>query len=215
MSPSLPQIHADRMRVAVLDTNGVPLPSGAGIYVTDALTKLTIKPKYTDGDLLKEPNASGGFCLNYQEDDTFDGLDVDIELCTPDPWLSQMLAGGTLLTEVSAGVPGYAFPKIGRISGAGVSIEVWAKRIDNDDLDEDFPYAWWAITKLKRAKIGDKAFEKAMQASVFSGRAVENSNWFDGPANDWPDASDRVLQWVPATTLPALTPDGPVALPAS
>lgn len=211
---TLPQIHADRIRIASLDTNGVPLPGASGIYVSDALTKLTLKNVYTDGDTIRETNGAGRPCLNYKADDSFDGVDVDIELCSPDPYIMAMLAGGTVLTDVDAQVPGYAWPPIGSITGNGVSVEFWCKRIDNDDLDATYPYARWALPKLRRAKIGDKAFEKALQNSILSGRAVENANWFDGPLNDWPAASDRVVQWLPATSMPAPT-SAPITLPAS
>lgn len=211
---TLPQIHADAMRIALLDTNGVPLPGVSGIYVTHALTKITVKPQYTDGDAIRDKTGSGAYCLNFEEDPNFDGLEVDIEICDPDPYAHSMLAGGTILTDVSPDVPGYAFPKMGQVKGAGVSVEFWNKRIDDDDLAEDFPYAWWVLPKLKRAKIGDKTFEKARLANVFTGKAIENTNWFDGPLNNWPAASDRVLQWLPASELPTATPV-PITLPAS
>lgn len=211
---TLPQIHADAMRVALLDRNGVPLPGASGLYVTHALTKITAKPTYTDGDAIRDKNASGSYCINYEEDPNFDGLDLEIEICDPDPYLHAMLAGGSLLTDVDADVPGYAFPATGAVSGYGVSVEWWNKRIDDDDLDEAYPYAWWVAPKVKRMKIGDKTFEKARLANTFAGKAIENSNWFDGPLNNWPAASDRVLQWLPATELPAATPE-PITLPAS
>lgn len=211
---TLPQIHADAMQVALLDRNGVPLPGASGIYVTHALTKITAKPLYTDGDAIRDKNGSGSYCINYEEDPNFDGLELEIEVCDPDPYLHVMLAGGALLTDVDPDVPGYAFPAMGQVTGYGVSVEFWNKRIDDDDLAEDYPYARWVAPKVKRMKIGDKAFEKARLANTFVGKAIENANWFDGPLNDWPAASDRVLQWLPATSLPTATPV-PITLPAS
>lgn len=210
----LPQIHGDALVISLLDRNGVPLPSGNGYYCTHALTKVTFKPQYSDGDAIQENTASGSRCINFKDDDLFDGIDADIELCSPDAYAAHMLAGGTLLTEVSAQVPGYAFPPMGKLSGNGVSIEVYAKRIDDDDLDSDFPYARYVLPKLKRARIGDRAFERALANNVFTGRAIENPNWFDGPMNDWPAASDRVCQWLPWASIPAATP-APTTLPAS
>lgn len=202
---TFPQIHADAIRVTLLDVHGHPLVGAHNVYVTDTLTKLTAKSAYTDGAYIREVNASGGVCINFKEDDTFDGVDVDLELCSPDPYLSAWLSGGTLLTGVDPDVPGFAYPRLGAIRGNGVSVELWAKRIDNDDLAADYPYAWWVLPKVRRMKLGDKNFEKALQNTMFSGRAIENPGWGDGPTNDWPEASDSVLQWVPATDLPVLT----------
>lgn len=211
---ALPQIHAEAMRITDLDRNGVPLPGAGHLYVTHALTKVTLKPQYTDGDAIRDKNANGAYCINFEEDPNFDGLEVEIELCDPDPYAHAKLAGGTVLTDVDPDVPGYAYPKMGVVTGHGVSVELWAKRIDDDDLDEAFPYAWWTLPKLKKAKIGDKTFEKARLTNVFTGKAIENTNWFDGPLNDWPAASDRVVQWVPTTGFPAAT-SAPVAVAAS
>ena len=64
----LPPVHAVRMRVCDLDTNGVPLPGPDSQYVTSALTTLTLYPQIREGDEIEEPNGAGDICVSYQGD---------------------------------------------------------------------------------------------------------------------------------------------------
>lgn len=198
----LPQIHAEAIRVAHLDANGVPTPGAGMLYVSDALTRLTLTPTYTDGTVIEQLNAKGGTCLRYEPDDNSNGGDIEIELCTQDPYLTNFLTGfsGDVLTDGDA--RGYAAPPMGQLVGSSISIEVWAKRIDDGELDVDFPYAWWVLPRIRKLRVGAKSFENAASNPIFTGKAIENPNWSDGPLNDWPVASDRWYQWIETTTVP-------------
>lgn len=209
----LPQVHAVRMRVCDLDTNGVPLPGPDSQYVTSALTTLTLDPQIRDGDEIEEPNGAGDICVSYQGDPALKWLTATFAICTPDPYLEAKLGRGAVL-DMGPGVPaGGAYPEIGPIVGGAVSIELWSRRVNNGDMDPDYPYAWWAIPKVVQLRPQSREFGNASQKPSFVGRVLENHNWFDGPSNTWPAASDRVAQWVPCT--PADMPDaqcGPAAL---
>jgi hypothetical protein len=196
-----PQVQACAIRVARLDPTGVPQPGAENLYVSDALVSLAFAAVFTDGDEIKDKTACGSVGVNFKGDDSFDRGDVTITIITPDPFLSALLSGGDVLDVV--GLPaGFAAPPIGPITGNGVSIELWAKRVDDGDLDADFPYAHWAYPKIKNLRIGDHTHANASLQPVFTGRALENPNWFDGPVGDWDAASDRVYQWLPSATIP-------------
>ena len=212
----LPQVHAVRLRVADLDTNGVPLPGAGHLYVSGALTTLSMSPQYRDGAEVEEPNGTGEVCVYYQGRPSFKRLDVSLELCTPDPYLDKILERGSVLAAGGGRPPGYALPEFGPLGGNGVSIEVWARRVNDGDMDPDYPYAWWTLPKVVNLRPGDREIGNSAQKPTKSGNAVQNPNWFDGPANDWPVASDRAAQWVPCTA--AEMPDahtGPLTLPVS
>jgi hypothetical protein len=202
MDNCLPQIHGCRIRVAVLEAGtGVPLPGAEHLYVSSALTRVTTTPVYEDGTVLRDRNACDEVCLNYEGPPSFVGMDMSIELCTPDPYLTAMLvSGGVVLTDGDA--RGFGFPQIGVIDADAVSVEVWAKRINNGKIDADSPYAWWAYPWFTNRRIGEGSTENARRNTVVTGRLYENENWFDGPLNDWPVSSDRVGQWIPTDTLP-------------
>lgn len=203
MTECLPQVHACIIRVAALDTSGVPLPGAENMYVSDALTKLTLKPVYEDGDEITQKNACGTVGVDYKGDDTFKRCDIELELLSPDPFLHQLLSTGGVAFAAAGGGTGFQYPALGAQTGNGVSIELWAKRIDNGDLDSTYPYAWWVLPKVKNLRLGDRDFSASAQLSPFTGQALENASWFDGPANDWLDPSDRVAQWAPTASIPA------------
>lgn len=196
----LPQLSACRMRVALLDSNGVPHPGADALYVSKAFSEVGFTAVYTDGDEIEDKNACGEVEVNFRQPDSFKRLDMTITLLTPDPYLSQLLSGGVVLTDGDA--VGYGYPQIGQAPSQLVSLELWCKRINNGALDADFPYGWWAFPQLQNLRVGDKTFNAQTQQNVFSGQAVENANWYDGPLNDWPVASDRCAQWIPTTALP-------------
>lgn len=194
-------VNACRIRVARLDTNGVPLPGANNLYVSDALVSLAFTAVYTDGDEIEEKDACGIARVNFRSADTFKRGDVEITLVTPDPYLSEMLSGGDVLT--SGALPkGFAAPPLGPVVGNGVSVELWAIRVDDGAEDADYPYAHFAYPRIKNLRIGDHSHEQGALKPVFSGQAYENINWYDGPAGDWPATSDRVYQWIPTNTLP-------------
>lgn len=199
----LPQIHVCAVRVADLDANGVPTPGAGHLYVTNALATATLKPVYRDGTEIEEATACDELAVSYQGPPSYKWDELELEFLKHEPQLEAMLSRGTVL-DLGGGAPkGYAGPRVGVIGGHGLSIEFWAKRINGPDLDPDFPYAWWALPKVKNLKRGDSEKGNSASKPKFSGIAVENPNWFDGPLNDWPAGSDRSVQWVPTTSMPA------------
>lgn len=199
----LPQVAACAIRVAVLDPSGVPNPGANQLYTSSALTELQVTPVYEDGDEITQKNACGTVCVDYKGDDSFRRADVSITVCTHDPYLMAMLGSGDVID--AGAVDGFAFPAIGVLNASPVSIEVWAKRIDDGDLHAEYPYAWWVLPKVRSLRLGQKTFNNGASLPVFTGQALENPNWYDGPLNDWPATSDRVAQWVPVAALPAIT----------
>lgn len=209
---AVPQIHGVRVRICRLDTNGVPRPGAGNMIVSKALTQLKTTPVYRDGDEVTEVNAGGELCLDYRADDNLRRGDVELTVCTHDPYLMELMSGGTVLQDADA--VGYAEPEIGPIRADHISIEVWARRITDGVEDPDYPYAWWVCPRVKNLRSGERTFANASSLPMFTGQAYENPNWYDGPANDFPAASDRWRQWIPTKTLPTLT-NGYATIPAS
>jgi|SRR6185369_3756382 len=210
----LAQAHACRVRLADLDTDGVPLPGSDNVYVSNALVIMSVSPNYTDGDEIEEKNGCGEVQVSLKGDPTLKWFDVTLRFTTPDPYLAAMLSQGSVLSGFDGARVGFAAPRLGVISGNGVSIELWEWRINAGDKDSDSPYAWWAYPKVKNLKLNPYEHSAGALLPEYVGQAFENPNWFDGPLNDWPSTSSSAFQWVPTNTIPEAV-CGPQALVAS
>jgi hypothetical protein len=200
--PCLPQVQACGMRVTRLAANGAPLVGVDSAVVTDSLVTLTATPVYTDGDEIEQKNACGVVCVNYRSADTFKRLDVSLPVCSPNPYLLELLSGGGILTDTDR--IGWAAPALGPVVGDGVSIELWSLRIDNGALDADSPYGLWVLPRVNNLRIGEFAFGNNPLLPTLTGQAYENPNWALGGFDSWPTgvASDRVIQYAPTADAP-------------
>jgi hypothetical protein len=200
-----PVVDFCAIRVARLEANGVPDPGANNLYVSDAMGRLTFTPEYEEGAETTVKNGCGALKVNYQRAPTFKRVTInELMFVLPDPQLSELLVGGDVLTSGAA--VGYAYPALGsEINPNGVSLECWAKRVDaSGDLDSVHPYEWFVLPRVK-LRPGARTLQEGPQDSLFSGFAIENENWFNGPLNDWPltSDSDRVVQSIPTASLPS------------
>jgi hypothetical protein len=203
-----PHVQACSIRVTRLAANGAPLVGATNMYVSDALVTMGFTSVYTDGEEIEDRNACGIVVVNYRGADTFKRGDVELTLTTPDPYLSEILSGGDVINVTGPpAVKGFAAPAIGPVTGNGIGIELWAHRVDDGSDDADYPYAHWLYPRIKNLRIGDHEHANASLQPAFSGQAYQNDNWGDGPVGDWPATSDRVYQWIPATSMPTPTCD--------
>lgn len=199
----LPSIQACALRVARLEANGVPDPGADNLYVSNQLVTATITPNYRDGQEFNIVTACGDVLLDFQDDPRLRWWDVELSIATPDPELTELLAGGIVLEDGDD--VGWASPALlQRTNPYGVSIELWSRRVDeNGDVDDGHPFLWWALPKVKSLHAGARNFENAPMNNPFvGGRAVQNPNWFDGPMNDWPVRSDRAVEYITTDVLP-------------
>lgn len=201
----IPQLHCCAMRVGLLDTDGTPLTGGGNVYTTDLFQKITVTPVYQDGDEIQEKNACGATAIDYLGDPTFVRADVEVDLITPDPTLHSMLiSGSSLLSPVSGGV-GWQFPKVGIVTGDGVGVEFWTKRVTGGALSQVHPYAHWALPRVRSMRLGAREFSGTAQHAIISGQGNENANWDTGPGTDFDEDSTAVAQWIPADDFPVAT----------
>lgn len=210
----IPQLFCCRIRVGALNADGSPQAGAGHVYVSDALAKATLTPVYDAGDEVKEKNACGATFIDVLADPTLVRADLALDFLTPDPYLHAiLLSQGTLLSPASGGV-GFAYPPVGQVTGNGVSLELFTQRMVDGAISTVNPYALWALPRVRSLQIGARDFSNGAQHSLISGQCNENPNWFDGPANEFDAASDRIAQWIPVDTLPAAA-CGPTATTAS
>jgi len=214
MSNTCPSVlQACAMRVARLDTNGVPKPGPNNLYVTDGLIELTYTEELEKGEDITVKNACGNICATFRGPDLLKRVTLDMQICPYDPELFELLRGGTVLTA-SGGRVGYAAPRVGNDPQPnGVSLEVWCKRYINGSPDPTFQYEQFIFPRTHWA-FGSRKIEDGFQIAVLTGWGDENPNWFNGPGNDWPVASTSVYASLPTNNLPVIH-CGYSTLPAS
>src|SRR4051794_33523894 len=114
------------LRVTRLNADGTLATGASACYVTEAFMRVSFTPEYESGDEVAEKNAQGAVCIAYKAPDTLKNVSIEVAICEPDPELTQLLAGGTLLTTGGATM-GYASPSVGVDSNPdGCAIEVWS-----------------------------------------------------------------------------------------
>lgn len=199
-SDCIPQVHIVGMRLSELDPTGVPTPGSDTLIAVDSIVEIQATPVVTTGAEIEEPNGQGAICINYKAPDTLKRFDLSLIVCDHNPYVMRALGRGVVLE--SGGVRGYGFPALGPTNEDGLSIEFWAKRIDQGALHAEYPYAWWVMPLVTNLAHGPMTWNNGANRPTFTGRAFENDNWFDGPLNDWPVESDRALQWFPVPELP-------------
>lgn len=124
-------------------------------------------------------------------------------------------------TDTSLASPqGYQYPSVGvDPMPNGVSIELWARNIAEPGTPGypagqqigAAPYIRWVLTRVYLRK-SNRTIDVNPADSTFEGYAVENSNWGNGPNNDFLYDSSKVAQYSYETSIP--TPAiGRVAVP--
>lgn len=196
-----PQIKACATRVTRLEPNGVPDPGANNMYVSDSLVSFAWTNNVTEGEEIEIPSACGN-PISFKDEDIAKRVDVTMQINRPDPQFMELLAGGTVLTNGAA--VGLGAPRLNVADTRyGVSIELWAWNITTGGtIDPTFPYNWWVWPKVMLS-YDSATFENGPYLPTLKGFATENSNFFDGPLNDWDVASDRVWQFLPTTSIPA------------
>lgn len=210
------QLHVCAFQVCALDADGTPLVGADSLYVSNALATATLTPAYKAGTEISEDNACGESLIDFLDDPSFLRADLALDFITPDPYLHAILISNGELLQPSGGGVGFAFPPVGKVTGNGVSIEMWAKRVIGGSQSTVHPWALWGLPLVRSLQIGARTFSgTAAQHSLITGQCNENPNWFDGPTDAWQDvATDRVAQWIPVDDIPD-THCGPEAVIAS
>lgn len=189
------------LRISRLGPDGAPVAGGAGacdVYITGGFITASFTPEYSEGDEIEVKNAAGEVCVYFKMPDTLKDVTMNLELCDPDPVLTQMLVGGDVLTAAytsplapaGSGVGdvaavGYAAESIGvEAVPYGVSVELWAQAVVGGKAANVAPYWHYVWPYMKFRLDGDRVVENGALATVFAGTGGGNAAFGTGPNLD-------------------------------
>jgi hypothetical protein len=209
-------VFALGMRVVRLAPTGAPLVGLTSAYETDNLVKLDFTMNYREGDEKERTNGSGAACLYYKAPDRVKDLTLDaLELCYPDAELEEFIGGGDVLVDTDDDPVGYAAPEVGAaLGGDGLAIELWSSAVHDEGVDDAFPYIRWLFPRERLRRDGTHTIGVDPLAPSYAGTGQQNAGYGTGPFADWPYISSRVFQWYRTDTIPDLSANGVVAVPA-
>lgn len=191
------------IRVTRLAADGSLATGPSASYVlTSDLISLSFTAEYEEGDEFVQKGGDGTVCTSYKAPDTLKRATLEIAICNPDPEFSEILAGGTLLSEGGQTV-GYAMPEVG-VDGNpnGAAVEVWSRAIQGGKPASIKPYWHWVFPYVIMRPGGDRVLENGILANSFEGWGVGNAQFDDGPDGSWPFISDRAFQYARTSTAP-------------
>jgi len=187
------------LRATRLGADGAPVDgstNGCDMYLTSGFISFTFTPNYAQADEISITNAAGEVCVYYKAPDTLQYVEFGLELCDPDPILTQMLIGGDVLTSTTACKPdgmevtdtavvGYAAPALGSAAqGSGIAIEIWTQAVIGGKSANVCPYWHYLFPYSTFSLDGDRVIENGNLATVFAGRGSGNSGFGAGPVLD-------------------------------
>jgi hypothetical protein len=187
------------LRATRLGVDGAPVVgTEADVYLSSGFIRFSFTPTYAEGDEIEVKNAAGNVCVYYKLPDTLRNITVNLELCDPDPVLTQMLVGGTVLTVAfndplaptgaeSGDTPaiGYAAAEVGQEAAPyGVALEIWAQAVVGGKSANVAPYWHYVFPYIRFRLDGDRVVENGALATVFAGTGSGNTAFARGPNMD-------------------------------
>lgn len=162
------------LRVRKLLINGDVDPDHP-VLNTRGFISASFSPQFEDGDEINEKAADGSVCVTYKADDSLTRLDFSLSLCSPDPEVSAIIAGGCVVKDADGEIIGYTSVPVGSAVGNPVSIEIWSIANIGGKPAGDKPYWHWVFPYVKVRYEGDREFTNGMLANEFTGQALGNS----------------------------------------
>ncbi|AKJ72556.1 major tail protein [Gordonia phage GMA2] len=188
--------------VSKLSASGAIIPGPKTAYASSAFMKFGFTPEYTEGDEIEEKGADGSVCVYYKSPDVLKRVTFSLSICDPSPEFTEILVGGSLLTD-GADTVGYGAPEIGVDSiPNGIGFEVYSRAIVKGKPASTNPFWRWVFPYAKMKFTGERALENGMMANEFEGWGIANDLYDEGPLGTWDHGSTKAFQYARAATAP-------------
>lgn len=167
-------VQGTKIRVTRLNIDG-SIDTDYPVLVTDGFISASFSPQFEDGDEINEKAANGSVCVSWKADDTLTRLDFSLSLCTPDPEVASLVAGGNIIRDDDGEVVGYTSVSVGEVVGNPVAIEIWSYANVGGKPAAGAPYWHWVFPYVKVRYEGDREFSNGLLANEYSGQALGNT----------------------------------------
>ena len=198
MSVCLGSAKVCMLRVARLDDTGYSATVVNGVAtgvsgatagaVSSAIVRLQSTAEYDSGMEYIQKNGCGDICLSLRDNDKLKRMSLQLELCTRDLELIEIMTGATLYTVTGAGgIAGLARRGVGVADAKPCSVELWTRAIDSTGASQATTQKWWRwVYPRCNFTLGDTTLEAGIATVQLKGYADPNPFWGNGPWNDWP-----------------------------
>lgn len=166
-------IQGNLIRVTKLTGPGA-VDTAWPVLVTNGFISASFAPEFEDGEEITEKAADGSVCVSFKGDDSLTRLSFNLAVCSPDPEVTAMMAGGSALTEADGDVIGYSSAEVGSKINNPVAVEIWSTAVVDGKPSSDYPYWHWAFPYVKMRFDGTREFSNGLLAWEFSGQALGN-----------------------------------------
>lgn len=145
------------------------------VLVTNGFISASFSPEFEDGEEINQKAADGSVCVSYRGDDSLTRLTFNLSVCSPDPEVTAMLAGGSaLMNAAGTDVLGYSSVEAGAKISNPVAIEIWSTANVDGKPAADYPYWHWVFPYVKMRFDGTREFSNGLLSWEFSGQAIGN-----------------------------------------
>lgn len=178
-------------RFAALTATGAPLTGANNGYSTSILMEATISPDVSEGDKSVLENANSNICQIFEACDILQGIEIEIEVCSLEPDLMALLAGGRTFVS-SAQTRGWEFPLPSDTCKNGTCVEFWQLSWDQNTqatstmfAANTLTYTHWVFPRV-RWMLEAYTINKDFTTWKLKGKAQTNPKiTANGPYDDW------------------------------
>lgn len=184
------------LRVSRLDASCGCVYGNYNGAITSGIVRLDASPEYITGQEYVLQNGCGDICVNFRDCDRLKRINLQMELCTRDMELLEILTGGSIYTQTideQTVTTGFYRRGIGASCPSPVALEIWTRAVDNSGTcpDDTNAFSWWHIVYPKATfTLGDSTFENGVATVKLTGYAEANSNFGTGCWDDFPASVD-------------------------
>jgi hypothetical protein len=173
------------------------------VLVTNGFISASFSPEFEDGEEINQKAADGSVCVSYRGDDSLTRLTFNLSVCSPDPEVTAMLAGGTaIMNAAGTDVIGYSSPEAGAKISNPVAIEIWSTANVDGKPAADYPYWHWVFPYVKMRFDGTREFSNGLLSWEFSGQAIGNDALVTGGLPDGGAAGEDFVAYKAALANP-------------